>query len=53
MNNDQWYLYDDYFAPSRNNDYLIPIGDYESLLSYSISSIDNIVQTNSVIFWYE
>ena len=53
MNDNVWYLYNDLFSPSRSPDYIITIGSYDDLLEYSIGSIQNIVMTNSVIFWYQ
>lgn len=42
-----WYVIDD-----TNQDTPIIIGGYEKLLSYRYSQINNIIITNSVLFWY-
>ena len=54
MNEDVWYLYNDLYSPSTSTpDYITRVGTYDELLVYSISSIRNIIQTNSVLIWYQ
>ena len=54
MNEDVWYLYNDLYSPSTSTpDYITRVGTYDELLVYSIASINNIIQTNSVLIWYQ
>ena len=43
---DTWYNYNDYYDPSKQNDYIIEIGDYEDLIKIDL------VTRHGIIYWY-
>ena len=45
---DKWYLYNDYFNPDEQNDYIVEVGNYDNLLTVNKEEVCR----NGIIYWY-